>query len=89
MTIVEIAYIVNHSTNYTIAALASWTEFWLEYLLFGRFKIQVWLFVIGTIIVLLGQVSHFECKFQCNYTVGIEDHSDVAVRGTLFSPNHG
>ena len=32
------SYIVNHSKAYTIAALASWSEYWIESLLFPRYK---------------------------------------------------
>lgn len=53
------AYIVNHSKSYTIAALASWTEFWVEYYFFGGSKLRVYVSVVGVLLVLLGQVcSH-------------------------------
>ena len=51
------AYIVNHSKSYTIAALASWTEFWVEYAVFGGWKVRWWwVSALGVCLVLLGQV---------------------------------
>ncbi len=49
---------MNHSKSYTIAALASWTEFWLEYTLLGAWKVRWWwVSALGVCLVLLGQVS--------------------------------
>jgi hypothetical protein len=57
MFLLPAAYIVNHSKSYTIAALASWTEFWLEYALFGSWKVRWWwVSALGVCLVLLGQV---------------------------------
>ena len=50
------SYIVNHSTSYTVAAIASWFEFWLETYLFGSYKRPAFFIVIGVILVLAGQI---------------------------------
>ena len=52
-----LAYIVNHSQSYTIAAIASWVEFWVEYSLLGRWKVWWLISALGVMLVLLGQVS--------------------------------
>ena len=52
------AYIVNHSKSYTVAALASWTEFWLEYYWFGGSKLRTYVSILGVLMVLMGQVRY-------------------------------
>ena len=55
---VALAFVVNHSLQYTVAALCSWLEFWAEAALFGgRRKIVLPVVVVGLIAVLGGQVS--------------------------------
>ena len=51
------AYIINHSTAYTVAALASWIEFWLEYYFFGGVKLQYISITLGLVLVISGQVK--------------------------------
>ena len=51
------AYIINHSTAYTVAALASWIEFWLEYYFFGGGKLQYISIALGLVLVISGQVK--------------------------------
>jgi hypothetical protein len=46
------AFIINHSKAYTIALLASFTEFWLEYLIFPNVKLNY--AVAGTGLALMG-----------------------------------
>jgi ABC-type uncharacterized transport system permease subunit len=46
------AFIINHSKAYTIALLASMTEFWLEYLIFPKLKLNY--AVAGTGLALMG-----------------------------------
>lgn len=56
-----IAYIVNHSKSYTIAAIVSWIEFWLEYLIFREKKLYfIYVCYFGIICTVLGQVSFFD-----------------------------
>ena len=58
MCCVALAFVVNHSLQYTVAALCSWLEFWAEAALFGgRRKIVLPVVVVGLIAVLGGQVS--------------------------------
>jgi hypothetical protein len=35
------AFVINHSHEYTLAAITSWAEFWLELLLFPSLKRSV------------------------------------------------
>lgn len=50
------AFVINHSAAYTVAALTSWAEFWLETLLLKReTKFQPLLFALGLLLVGLGQ----------------------------------
>lgn len=49
------AFIVNHGRSYTIAAIASWLEFWTEFYFLGRWKLQPVISWIGIIIVVGGQ----------------------------------
>lgn len=51
------AYIVNHSKAYTLAAIASWVEFWIEYMIWGPRKVWWLVSALGVVLVLLGQVS--------------------------------
>lgn len=51
------AFIVNHSDAYTMAAIASWVEFWIEYYIFGKIKLQYTFIAIGLTLILAGQVS--------------------------------
>lgn len=46
------AFIINHSKAYTIALLASFIEFWLEYLIFPNSKLNY--AVAGTGLALMG-----------------------------------
>lgn len=59
------SYIVNHSTSYTVAILASVIEFWSEYLFFGYKKNQLWLIIFGGILVTFGQVVRTIAMSTC------------------------
>lgn len=49
------AFVINHSVEYTVAALASWGEFWVELLLFPGLK-RSWLtLLLGLVLVSAGQ----------------------------------
>lgn len=51
------AFIINHSPSYTIAAIASWIEFWVEYYIFGGHKLQYYVVFTGLLLVISGQVT--------------------------------
>jgi Isoprenylcysteine carboxyl methyltransferase (ICMT) family len=61
------SYVVNHSKAYTVAALASWTEFWVEVLIFKgyKWKFNIILLLAGLILVLGGQAIRSIAMWQC------------------------
>ena len=60
-----LAFIVNHSTSYTIAALASWTEYWLGIGLMGKWKLSWMVVMIGLGLVLAGQGLRTMAMWEC------------------------
>ena len=60
------SFVVNHSKSYTIAALASWTEFWLEahFLPFGA-KFRGVFFAAGVLLVATGQTLRALAMYTC------------------------
>ena len=48
--IIPAAYILNHSTAYTAAAVASWVEFWIEWYFFPSLKAPTLLSFLGIIV---------------------------------------
>jgi len=60
------SFVVNHSTSYTVAALASWVEFWLESLLLrGAFKHNATCLGVGLALVLGGQAVRTWAMWSC------------------------
>lgn len=59
------SYVVNHGRSYTIAAVFSWLEFWMEAYFFGKWKIFSFLSWIGVCIMLLGQVVRSVAMWTC------------------------
>ncbi|XP_022914188.1 protein-S-isoprenylcysteine O-methyltransferase [Onthophagus taurus] len=69
------SYVINHSREYTIAAVASWTEFFLEAYFLPDLKCFMWLSNIGAIICICGEIlrkaamltakSNFTHMVQC------------------------
>jgi hypothetical protein len=52
-----VAFVVNHSKSYSFAALLSWVEFWIEFMVFGEKKFSVSLIIyVGFLFVIGGQV---------------------------------
>lgn len=51
------AYIIDHSEAYTIAALGSWVEFWVEYYIFGSLKFRFHCVCGGLLLIFAGQVK--------------------------------
>lgn len=49
------SFLVNHSTEYCIAAAASWVEYWIEYYLFPGMKSLHFISVVGGILVVGGE----------------------------------
>lgn len=50
------SYILNHSTEYHVAALASWTEYALEYWLLPSLKSYIWISRTGLVLVICGEM---------------------------------
>ncbi len=58
--------IINHSKSYTVAALSSWIEFWIEYVVFGfQFKRNGTIIFIGFVLVLAGQIIRNASMWTC------------------------
>ncbi|XP_074654934.1 protein-S-isoprenylcysteine O-methyltransferase-like [Tubulanus polymorphus] len=49
------SYLLNHSTAYQVAAVASWIEYTIELLVFPEMKKVLWLSAIGLLIVMFGE----------------------------------
>ncbi len=73
-----LAYIVNHSQSYTIAALASWTEFWLECAIFGGRKFYPFITTVGILLTAGGQITRSFAMWYCgeNFSHIIMDEKD-------------
>ena len=50
------SFLLNHSPEYCIAAVASWVEFWIEYYFFSQFKCIHVICVIGAVLVTGGEM---------------------------------
>ena len=59
------SFIVKHSNHYTLAALASWAEFWLETAIFGRRKHNTFCMLLGLVLVLGGQGVRTVAMWTC------------------------
>lgn len=59
--------IINHSEAYTIAATASWIEYWIEMWFFGGiyWKMNVYFCVFGLFMLLLGQLMRTVAMATC------------------------
>jgi protein-S-isoprenylcysteine O-methyltransferase len=56
---------LNHSANYTIAAIGSWGEYWLEAWLLGSYKQVSMVNKLGLVFVVLGQSVRTTAMLQC------------------------
>jgi protein-S-isoprenylcysteine O-methyltransferase len=70
------SFLVNHSRAYTIAALASWFEFWFETYCFPSLKGNLWNICIGGFMVVFGQC----CRTLAMHTCGVHFHHIVQVQ---------
>ena len=59
------SFVVNHSNHYTMAALASWVEFWFESYLFGAAKHRASAMLVGLALVLGGQTVRTLAMWTC------------------------
>ena len=69
------SFLINHSKAYTIAAIASWVEFWVEMWLWPGIKGATWTILFGTSVVFVGQF----CRTLAMYTAGKSFHHIVQV----------
>ncbi|KAK9737644.1 Isoprenylcysteine carboxyl methyltransferase (ICMT) family [Popillia japonica] len=74
------SFVINHSKEYTIAALTSWTEYFLEYYFFSSMKTIHWLSNIGLIICVGGELlrksAMFTAKSNFNHIVQCHKNPD-------------
>ena len=75
------SFLINHSWEYGLAAVASWLEFWIEYYLFPSAKTIRIIFLLGLVLVVLGEALRKVAMFTAgsNFT-----HQVQAVK----HPNH-
>ena len=59
------SFVVNHSNHYTMAALASWVEFWVETYLLGGTKHNVPVMLAGIALVVGGQAVRSLAMWTC------------------------
>lgn len=59
------SFVVNHSNHYTMAALASWVEFWIESYLFGVAKHRAPFMLVGLALVMGGQAVRTLAMWTC------------------------
>ena len=59
------SYIVNHSASYTLAAILSWIEYWVELHFLGPTKHQWILIIAGLALVLGGQLMRSMAMWTC------------------------
>jgi protein-S-isoprenylcysteine O-methyltransferase len=59
------SYIINQSEAYTLATLASMVEYWLECLIFGPKKFNVYIMLVGALVVVVGQFVRSKGMFDC------------------------
>lgn len=51
------SYVINHSSAYTIAAVTSWIEYWMEIYFFGKtWKLNSFTYCFGLFLLLFGQI---------------------------------
>ena len=81
-----IAFIVNHGPSYTMAALASWFEFWCEASVFGSYKRQSLLVFMGFFMVVVGQVKGLQCNWLKTMLLLVRRLTSTVVRCALH-PN--
>ncbi|CAH2095828.1 unnamed protein product [Euphydryas editha] len=78
------SFILNHSVQYWVAAVSSWTEAAVEYYFFPNMKTAFWLSYIGVVMCIVGEVirkcAMFTAKTNFNHhvqTVKQPDHQLV------------
>lgn len=59
------SFVVNHSKSYTLAALASWVEFWIETYFLGPHKHHYLCMLIGLVLVVCGQGVRTVAMWTC------------------------
>jgi len=60
------SYVINHSAAYTIAAITSWFEYWIEIQLFGSsWKLNSYTYSLGLFFLLAGQIVRTLAMSTC------------------------
>ncbi|KAG9337695.1 hypothetical protein JZ751_028345 [Albula glossodonta] len=84
------SFLLNHSVEYTVAAVSSWVEFIVEKLLFPELKQLSWLSVVGLLLVMFGdglrKSAMLTAGSNFNHIVQNEKaHSHVLVTSGVYS----
>jgi protein-S-isoprenylcysteine O-methyltransferase len=73
-------FVINHSSEYTLAALTSWIEFLIERYYFIRIKESKWIMLIGLIFCLIGEMFRktaiFTAKHNFNHIIQSKKYDD-------------
>jgi protein-S-isoprenylcysteine O-methyltransferase len=83
------SYIINHGTSYTIAALTGFTEYWVEYFLFGNSKFWTIMWCPGLFVMVMGQVVRSIAMWQCGenfaHTIMDNNNNHKLVKDGIYS----
>ena len=74
------SFLLNHSKEYIVAALCSWAEYAIEYLLFPTLKSWVWLSRVGIAMVIFGEclrkVAMFTSRSNFSHVIAYKKAKD-------------
>ena len=88
------SFLVNHSTEYCVAAAASFVEYWIEYLLFPNMKSLHLISIVGAVIVICGELLRKVAMFTAgsNFTHIVQtrkrDHHKLVTSGVYALFRH-
>ena len=71
------SFLLTHSPEFLIALALAVVEYWIEYLFFPQFKTNVYIYMIGFIIAVAGQIMRSVAMYYCasNFNHIIETES--------------
>lgn len=84
------SFVINHSTQYTVAAISSWVEFFLEIYFLPSIKTFLWISYVGLAMCIAGdclrKLSMLTAKSNFNHLVQCEKSEDhILVTNGVYS----